>query len=101
MPMAVLSLFVNDIVRYIAMTHADVLSSVQTCIAETLRIDPGLVSPDAVVIDLGAESLDLVEMVFRLERLYTIKLPRRYSTPDAFTVDAYAAAIEAALAEGI
>jgi acyl carrier protein len=46
-------------------------------VAESLGIDPADVSPDAgLVLDLGADSLDLLDLVFRLEEAFGIQIER-------------------------
>lgn len=50
---------------------------VQDAFAEALGLDLDEVSYDSKIIDdLGAESLDLLDIVFRLERSFDIKIPR-------------------------
>ena len=46
-------------------------------IADALGCDVADVRPDASLIeDLGAESIDFLDMVFRLERVFKVKIPR-------------------------
>ena len=50
---------------------------VRTAFAEALGLDEDEVTYDARVIgDLGAESLDFLDIAFRLERAFDIKIPR-------------------------
>ena len=57
--------------------NAQVFSTVQRCFCETLELDPDEVSWDAKVLeDLGAESSDLLDVVFRLESAFDIQIPR-------------------------
>jgi acyl carrier protein len=57
--------------------HADIQKSVRACIADVLALDPSKVTPEASLIaDLGAESLDFLDLVFRLETEYKVKIPR-------------------------
>lgn len=52
-------------------------SKVRNCVAEALGLDDDEVELDARLIDdLGAESLDFLDLVFRLERAFDIKIPR-------------------------
>lgn len=52
-------------------------ATVQQCFCEALELDPHEVPYDARVLDdLGAESLDLLDVVFRLERAFDIQIPR-------------------------
>jgi len=57
------------------------ISKVYPAVAETmadaLGCDVAEVRPDASLIeDLGAESIDFLDMVFRLEREFKVKIPR-------------------------
>ena len=55
----------------------EVYNVVAECFAEALGLEPEEIEYDALVIDdLGAESLDLLDIVFRLERAFKIKIPR-------------------------
>lgn len=52
-------------------------AQVQSAFAEALGLDEDEVTYDAKVIgDLGAESLDFLDIAFRLERAFDIKIPR-------------------------
>ena len=54
------------------------LERVAKCVGEVLALDPQAITADARVIDeLGADSLDLVELMFLLEREFSIRLDRR------------------------
>jgi len=54
-----------------------VFEIVQDCFVEALGVDDDEVTLKAKVIDdLGAESLDFLDIVFRLERAFDIKVPR-------------------------
>ena len=60
-------------------SHVDVTiyEKVVYCFAEALGLEDDEVTYDARVIDdLGAESLDLLDIAFRLERTFDIKIPR-------------------------
>jgi len=55
----------------------EAFASVQRCFCEALELEPDEVSYDSTVLDdLGAESLDLLDVVFRLERAFDIQIPR-------------------------
>jgi acyl carrier protein len=61
----------------LATRHADIQKSVRACVADVLALDPAKVTPEASLIaDLGAESLDFLDLVFRLETEYGVKIPR-------------------------
>jgi acyl carrier protein len=50
---------------------------VRGCIAEALGLDPDEVGYGSRLIgDLGAESLDFLDIAFRLERAFDIRIPR-------------------------
>ena len=54
-----------------------VLPTVAATIADALGCDVEDVKPDASLIeDLNAESIDFLDMVFRLERAFKVKIPR-------------------------
>ena len=54
-----------------------VYPTVAETIADALGCDLDEVKPDASLIDdLGAESIDFLDMVFRLERAFKVKIPR-------------------------
>ena len=54
-----------------------VFAKVQACFAEALGLDVEEVGFDRrVLADLGAESLDLLDIAFRLERAFDIRIPR-------------------------
>ena len=49
--------------------------TVRKVLAEQLEVDPALITPETNIIeDLGADSLDLVELVMSLEERYDIVL---------------------------
>ncbi len=59
------------------MQEAEVFRKVQDCFVEALGVEPEEVHLEAKIIDdLGAESLDLLDIVYRLERAFGIKIPR-------------------------
>jgi acyl carrier protein len=63
---------------------ADVYPRVAQMIADALGREPAEVRPDASLIeDLGAESIDFLDIVFRLERGFKIKIPRGKIVEDA------------------
>lgn len=63
----------------VAMTSNDeqIWLGVSSAFAEALGLDDDEVTRDAKVIDdLGAESLDFLDIAFRLERTFDVKIPR-------------------------
>ena len=54
----------------------DNLEKIREIIAEQLDIDPAEITPEATFIeDLGADSLDAVEIVMALEEAFCIEIP--------------------------
>ena len=54
-----------------------VLPKVAETVAEAIGCEVEKVKPDSSLIDdLGAESIDFVDIVFRLQRLFKVKIPR-------------------------
>jgi acyl carrier protein len=54
-----------------------IYAKVRESIVDALGVDEGAVTPKASLFDdLGAESLDLLDIVFRLEKEFGIKIPR-------------------------
>lgn len=55
---------------------ADVLAKVQAVVSEKLDVDASKVTPEASFAnDLGADSLDVVELVMALEEEFTVEIP--------------------------
>lgn len=64
-------------------TQAEIFEKVQTTLVDALGVDEDDVRPDATLFkDLGAESIDLLDIVFRLERNFGIKIPRGELFPE-------------------
>src|SRR5262245_12137423 len=60
-----------------------VYHKVVTVISESLAVEPDEVRPDANLLrDLGAESIDLLDLVFRLENEFSLDIPRGELFPD-------------------
>ena len=60
-------------------TEATVFEEVKKAIAETLNIDKDLIKPESSLIkDLGAESLDFLDINYRLEQAFGIKMARHF-----------------------
>lgn len=63
--------------RVLATRHAEILATVQAAIAEVLGREPAEVTPTSSLMnDLNAESLDFLDLLFRLESSFGIKIPR-------------------------
>ena len=58
------------------MTKDQVFEKVQECLAGALGIEPSEIQPgSSLVRDLGAESIDFIDIIFRLEKAFDIKIP--------------------------
>ena len=65
------------------MSEAEVFEKVQETLVEALGVDDDEVTPQATLTgDLGAESIDFLDIVFRLEKASDIKIPRGELFPD-------------------
>ncbi len=59
------------------MEDKEIFEKVQDAIVEALGVDADEVDANSCLFDdLGAESLDLLDIVFRLEKTFGIKIPR-------------------------
>jgi acyl carrier protein len=59
------------------MEDKEIYEQVKEAVVEALGVEEEEVNPNAVLFDdLGAESLDLLDIVFRLEKTFNIKIPR-------------------------
>src|SRR5262245_48887003 len=66
------------------MTKDDIFEKVKGTLVEALNVDEDQVSPSATLQgDLGAESIDFLDIVFRLEREFGIKIPRNELFPES------------------
>jgi len=53
----------------------EIFSAIQACLADSLALDPAEIKMDSRLIEnLGADSLDFVDIIFSLERQFSIKL---------------------------
>jgi acyl carrier protein len=65
-------------------THDEIFQKVQTTLVDALGVDEEDVTSGATLrSDLGAESIDLLDIVFRLERNFGIKIPRGELFPES------------------
>ena len=68
-------------------TREEILANVTEVLVDSLAVDEDEVTPEATLVDdLGAESIDLLEIVFNLEKKFDIKIERSELIPeDMFT----------------
>lgn len=61
----------------------EIYEKVKDCLVEALGVDDDEVSPEAsITADLGGESIDFLDIVFRLEKAFGIKIPRGELFPE-------------------
>ena len=58
-------------------SESEILDRFAQVVARSLRIDAALVTPDAYLCDLGAESLDLLEITMEAEDEFNILIPQK------------------------
>lgn len=64
-------------------TKEEVFEKVQAALVDALGVDDDEVTPEATLVgDLGAESIDFLDIVFRLEKAFSIKIPRGELFPE-------------------
>jgi len=65
-----------------AMSRGDIFQQVQEVLVDALGVDDDEVTAEATLMgDLGAESIDFLDIVFRLEKTFGIKIPREELFP--------------------
>jgi acyl carrier protein len=64
-------------------TSDEIFQKVQETLVDALGVDDDEVTPEATLIgDLGAESIDFLDIVFRLEKNFDIRIPRGELFPE-------------------
>jgi acyl carrier protein len=59
------------------MNNQEIFNKVKDIIVDVLVIDEDKVQPTSrLIVDLGAESIDFLDLVFQLEKEFAIKIPR-------------------------
>ncbi len=65
-----------------AMARDEIIQQVQEVLIDALGVDDDEVTAEATLMgDLGAESIDFLDIVFRLEKAFGIKIPREELFP--------------------
>ncbi len=65
------------------MSRDEIFSNVRETLVDALAVEPEEVTEEATLTgDLGAESIDFLDIVFRLEKSFNIKIPRGELFPD-------------------
>ncbi len=66
-----------------ALSRDEIFEKIQEALVDALGVDEDEVTPEArIQADLGAESIDFLDIVFRLEKTFNIKVPRGDLFPD-------------------
>jgi acyl carrier protein len=69
-------------------SREEVMQKVTDVMVDALGVDPEEVRLEAILRkDLGAESIDFLDMVFRLEKAFGIKIPREELFPEGLASD--------------
>jgi len=69
-------------------TYDEIFEKVQATLVDALGVDEEDVTQEATLQgDLGAESIDFLDIVFRLERNFGIKIPRGELFPENLVAD--------------
>jgi len=72
-----------------AVTKDEVFKKVQTALVDALGVDEEEVTPQATMVgDLGAESIDFLDIVFKLEKAFGIEIPRKELSPEDILTNA-------------
>lgn len=67
----------------------EVFEKVQAALVDALGVDEDEVTPEATLVgDLGAESIDFLDIVFRLEKSFAIEIPRSELFPEDILTNA-------------
>jgi acyl carrier protein len=70
-------------------TKEEVFEKIQAALVDALGVDEEDVTPTATLVgDLGAESIDFLDIVFRLEKSFNIKIPRGELFPEDILTNA-------------
>ncbi len=70
-------------------SETEVFEKVRTALTDALGVDDDEVVPTATLVgDLGAESIDFLDIVFRLEKAFNVKIPRGELFPDDILTNA-------------
>jgi acyl carrier protein len=80
--------------------YESVLTVVKQCVGELIGEDVMDMPSEVTLLELGVQSLDFVDLVFHLGRIYGIQLPRSYSVPDTHTLETFARGVVESLAVG-
>ena len=67
----------------------EIIKNVRAIISQALKVDEAKVhARSSLIKDLGAESIDFLDIVFRLEKAFKIKIPKGELFPEKILTDA-------------
>jgi acyl carrier protein len=70
------------------MTRDEIFSKIQAVLVDALAVDDDEVTMDAILTkDLGAESIDFLDIVFKLEQAFAIKIGQGELVPECVSQD--------------
>jgi acyl carrier protein len=70
-------------------TQEELFDKIRTALVDALGVDEDEVTPEATLVgDLGAESIDFLDIVFRLEKAFKISIPRGELFPEDILTNA-------------
>jgi acyl carrier protein len=70
------------------MTRDEIFSKIQAVLVDALAVDDDEVTMDAILTkDLGAESIDFLDIVFKLEQAFAIKIGQGELFPEGVSQD--------------
>ena len=71
------------------MVKEEVFEKIRTALGDALGVDDDEVTPEATLVgDLGAESIDFLDIVFSLEKAFNIEIPRSELFPEDILTNA-------------
>lgn len=72
-----------------AMSEEEIFSKVRESLVDALGVDDDEVTQEATLVgDLGAESIDFLDIVFKLEKSFDISIPREELSPEDILTNA-------------
>ena len=71
------------------MQNEEIIKQVRSIVSQALKVDEAQITLESSLIkDLGAESSDFLDIVFRLEKTFKIKIPKGELFPEKLLADA-------------
>ena len=81
---------------------SEIIKQVRLIISQALKVEESKISADSSLIgELGAESIDFLDIVFRLEKTFKIKIPKGELFPEKLLTDARFVKAGQVTAEGV